>query len=195
MRKAPENDDRDLLPEYDFSKGIQGRYAGRFADVAPDWIRSAAVYDAQWWTGQALATAQLLEATIVAYLALVHRLDTKRAGALASRILEAPEAKKFAAFWRHLRTSSHAGVEFESRLKEVLNERNWVVHKSFHDFALESVDDTKRLIERLRHIFTESATLNSELHALLLERCAAAGMARTEAERRAGEVVREWAAA
>ncbi len=32
MRKARESTDPEMLPEYDFSKGVRGKYAARYAE-------------------------------------------------------------------------------------------------------------------------------------------------------------------
>lgn len=189
MKKKPE--DRDMLPEHDFSGGVRGKYAPRFRETGEDLVRSAAALDRQAWLAHSLLAFQEFESRLVVYLALVFEKDPEAAGKAVSGMLEAPEEKPWKAFWKDLRRHTAANESFYKELLELLADRNWLVHRSFHD--LERAEDMSESMKRFESIAERSVMLTKQLSSHLLERCAAKGMESSEVEARTEEVVGRWA--
>lgn len=190
MKKEPEP--QDLVSEIDFSGGVRGKYASRFGEMGEDLMRSAAALDRQAWVAGSLQAFQAFESRLVAYLALVFGKEADSAGKAVSAMLEALEERPLDVLWKDLRDHTSASEPFYEELLELLADRNWLVHRSFHDLGARG--ETSRGIDRLGSIAERSAQLSKELSSYLLERCVAKGMEPSEVEKRAEEVVGRWAA-
>lgn len=69
------SDDLDqMLPEYDFSDAVRGRYTERFRESRDAILTTASAMDRQAWLAHSLLEVQSLEAGLVAYWSLA--LDT-----------------------------------------------------------------------------------------------------------------------
>lgn len=185
-----ETEDRDLLPQHDFSGGVRGKYAARFRETRRDVLKAAAALDRHAWLAHSLLAFQAFEARLVAYRALVFGEDTNVAGRTVSTLLEGIEGKASESLWNDLHEHTSADEVFREQLLELIADRNWLVHRSFHDLGR----DVGASVGRLESIAERSADLTERLSSYLLERCTAKGMEGTEIEARAQEVVGRWAA-
>jgi len=195
MKQTARNGDPDMLPEYDFSEGVRGKYAARFATVAPKWIEAAAEHDTRVWLGQALLNLQELEATLVAYMALVFNLEAKAAGRVTVELIESPAGETFQKFWHDLAQVTDVSPELGRRIEQVLTRRNWIVHHLFTQLESSSLDATKNLVRQLQTTAAEAADVNRTVYGALLRRCAAVGISGHEAQSKAGTIIHQWAAA
>lgn len=175
MSEAPDRD--GMLPEYDFSEGVRGKYVSRLAENRAELLEQAGIMDRQAWVARALMAVQDFESRLVAYWSLVHGQDAEAAGRMASSLLEGHGAR-----WiESLRND--VGDDFDAQLRPLLADRNWLVHRSFRGFSA----------SRLQSIAERSAWLSDRLWSALLERCRSQGIDADDAEARAEEVVERWA--
>jgi len=199
MRRDLNNSDQDMLAEYDFSGGTRGKYAARLRTAEgaePPWVSTAAFLDAQTWIREALWHTQALEATLVTYLALAFKLKPQDAGAETSALLEGAGARIFSQLIRDLRRHTSVSPDLETKLAELLKERNWLVHRSLHQYTdLSSPSAAKELVSRLEAIAGQARSLNEEISRLLEERFTKRGMTKAELEEKVKEVKEEWLAA
>lgn len=191
------NRDRDTQDEtpssYDFSKGVRGKYAERLGGPNATWVREMASRDAQRWIAESLRRFQLLEAAFVAYFALLHNQDTDEAGSAASEAIENPRSLAYASLLQDLSGESGAAPELVVQLIKLLNERNWLVHRSFHSTRFEG--GPGQFVERVTESAEAAAAVESEFRRFLLKRCESLGIPLHEAQDRAQAVIEKWAAA
>jgi hypothetical protein len=173
----------ELLPEYDFSGGVRGKYAERFRTNREELLGAAAALDRQAWLAHSLLSVQELESKLVAYWVLALGEKPEEVGRTVSALLEALDRRPFAALRRDLDKHTAVTKEFYEDLLRLIEDRNWLVHRSFHSLSS----------SRLQSIADRSARLSEQLVALLVERCAAKGMDAAEVEVRANQVVKRWA--
>ncbi len=127
------NDNDDMRQEYDFSGAKRSRYAARLSDnERRELLHRSAALDAQYWLGHTLQRIQELEATLVACLTLALERSPDVAGREAAALLEGHEVSTL----RRLMSTMKPGLDWESRLKKVVDERSWLIHKG--GFALAS---------------------------------------------------------
>lgn len=191
----------DIRPEYDFSKGVRGKHAARFAvsqgKTPPAWMRDAIHYDQRAWISEALRRTQELETLLVAYLALAFHLDPTDAGRDVSHLLEDPEGEAMKRVTADLaaRALSPAG-DLRLRLDRLFQERNWLVHRSLRQQAEDaSPKAAGQFTERLQKLAAEAASMTENLRPLILARFVRAGMTQIEFERKAKDIIQRWLAA
>lgn len=179
-----ESENQDMLPEYDFSGGERGRYAARFREDREELLKSAVVLDEQAWIAHSLRTVQDFESHLVAYWALALHHDADSAGKAVTSLLHSTDKRLLRQLQKDLDKFTSVNEDFYSDLLQLIEDRNWLVHRSFRSFSPSRVHS---LAERSLH-------LTRLLSELLLERCGQEGMQETEIRDRAEEVMEEWAA-
>jgi hypothetical protein len=196
-RKPEKN---DIRPEYDFSQGIRGKHAARFAvprgEATPAWLRDAIRYDRQAWISEALRRSQELEGLLVVYLALAFHREPSDAGRDVSHFLEDPEEEAL----RRISADLEAGVspagDLRPGLDRLFNERLWLVHRSLHQQENEANSRAAgSLTARLQKLSAETAAMTERLRQLILAKFMRAGMTQTEFEQKAESVLQQWLAA
>lgn len=187
-----EHDNRDMLPEYDFSGGVRGKYAARFRESRQELLSSATALDRQAWMAHSLLAFQAFESWLVAYRTLVFGEDPESAGKTVSALLEALDDEPLDSLWRDLREHTSVSESFREDLLELVADRNWLVHWSFHDLGVS--EDGPEIMRRFESIVERSAHLSEQLSSSLLQRCMGKGMERSEVEERTEEIVSRWAA-
>lgn len=175
--------EQDMLPEYDFSGGVRGKYAGRFNENRDEFLSAAAALDRQAWLAHSLLAIQQLEANLVAYWSLALDERPVAAGKTVSALLELLNPKALRKLERDLNKYTSVSSAFHENFHQLIEDRNWLVHHSFHSPSP----------SRLESISDRSRELSDEIYKLLLERCTSKGMDPTEVTARTREVVEEWA--
>lgn len=127
---------------------------------------------------------QRFEAYLVAYWALALREDPGSAGKVVTSLLHACDEKPFKILRKDLSKFTSVKESFYHELSQLIEDRNWLVHKSFQSFSQ----------SRVQSIADRSNQLTRRLSSLLLERCKKEGMAESEIKARTEEVVEQWAA-
>lgn len=182
MKEETDGQGRSL--EYDFTRGERGFYAERFKDRREEVLQSAASLDGQAWIAHSLESFQIFEAYLVAYWALALRKDPPNAGRAVTSLLHDCDSKPLKVLRRILKKFTSADDSFYTDLMELIEDRNWLVHKSFQSFSS----------ARLHSIAQRSEHLTSLLSSFLLERCRHEGMDEVQIKARTAEVVKQWAA-
>jgi hypothetical protein len=184
--------------EYDFSRGIRGKYAKRFADV-PGWLRAVAEHDVQRELGETLLKLQQFEASLVAYHALVLDLKPTEAGKAARKLLDDPTGKRSASFWSQFFESAPTMAELDPslslELRKLFDERSWVVHRSFHDVEGASPSGLSNVMDRLEQLAAKADFLTLQVYRNLITTCVQAGSSERQVQERAERAIDEWAAA
>lgn len=173
----------DMLPEYDFSGGVRGKYADRFKGTREEFLAAAAAMDRQAWLAHSLVAVQQLEANLVAYWSVALGERPESAGKTVSALLELLNPKALKKLQRDLDKHTSVTQTFHQDLRQLINDRNWLVHHSFHSPSP----------SRLASIGDRSRELSDQIFRLLLERCTSRGMDPTEVTARSHAVVEEWA--
>lgn len=189
--KKDRNKGSELPREYDFSKGVRGKYVGRLGGTDAPWIAEMAARDTERWIAESLLRFQRIEGHLVAYFALLHKKDAQEAGIAASQALENPGSPSFLAFLRDLQNDPAVTDDWVQRLSQLFIERNWLVHRAFYS----SQSDPHHFVSRVSQAATQALTAEPEIYRFLLARCGSIGIPRHEAENRAAKIVEEWAAA
>lgn len=174
--------EQDMSPEYDFSGGVRGKYTGRFNKNREEFLSAAAAMDRQAWVAHSLLAVQQFEANLVAYWSLVLNEKPAAAGRAVSALLELLDPKALKKLERDLDKHTSVTKAFHEDLRQLINDRNWLVHHSFHSPSP----------SRLESISNRSRELSDQIFSLLLERCTSKGMDATEITARTHEVVEEW---
>lgn len=176
--------DREMLPEYDFSNAVRGKYADRFGAKKEEILRTAAALDMQTWLAHSLLSFQRFESQLVAYWSLALRRDPKTAGECVNLLVESFDKKALRDLTKDLNKHTSVDEQFYRELRELIHDRNWLVHKSFHSLSS----------SRFESIADRSSRLSDLVSTLLLERCRSEGMQESEVKERAAEAVAQWAA-
>jgi hypothetical protein len=174
----------EMLPEYDFSDGVRGRYATRFGPNREEFLQGAAALDRQAWLAHSLLSVQELESKLVAYWVLALGKKHEEVGRTVSTLLEALDRRPFATLRRDLGKHTSVTEGFFEDLVRLIEDRNWLVHRSFHSLSR----------SRLEAIADRSARLSKQLASLLHERCVGKGMDADQVETQANQAVERWAA-
>lgn len=187
----------DMRPEYDFSRGVRGKHVDRFVVTGrgrpPAWYREAVLFDRHAWIGEALRQVQLLEGILVTYLCLAFDIEPREAGKSVVAGLEGRQRGGLSRILEDLEDLAEASApDLESRLEEALRERDWLVHRSLHDWGSGDLESTGALVLRLQALVKSAATVSDELRRLMKERFLDDGMTQAEYERRSSEVLRRW---
>lgn len=172
-----------MLPEYDFSNAVRGRYSDRFGTNKEEIRRAAAALDMQTWLAHSLLSFQRFESQLVAYWSLALRRDPKTAGECVNLLIESLDKKALRDLTKDLNKHTSVDERFYSELRDLIHDRNWLIHKSLHSLSS----------SRLESIADRSSRLSDLLSALLLERCRSEGIQESEVKKRAEEAVAEWA--
>ncbi len=194
MKKHP--DDDAMSREVDFTGGIRGKYADRYREGVS--IRETTsldpitIYETQSRLGHALWQAQSLEAACVAYLSLVQELEVREAGARVHDLLEHHTSEKHTNHvWRSL-------LEFDDladRLRKIVPERNWIVHRCTFELAnlTEHPNRAPDITLRLELFADEAQYLSQSLLKVIESHLSHAGVPSKEIATRTMRVIQAWA--
>ncbi len=86
--------------------------------------------------------------------------------------------------------------ELRRRLDRLLEERNWLVHRSLQQQVEEATPRAAgQFTARLQKLAAEASAMTEYLRQLILARFVRAGMTQIEFERKAKDVIQRWLAA
>jgi hypothetical protein len=192
------SDRGDMRAEYDFSGAKRSKYAAKLNDEErAELVRRSASLDAQYWFGHAIQRIQELEALVVAYLTLALDRAPGAAGSEAAALLEGQGAPSLSRLAAAMSASGPRSADFESRFKNMIRERSWLIHKGGFALSLEG-KDTRAMVDfvnRLAGTADEATELGASLRATIEERLAEAGLSSDEVRQRTDEVIQRWLAA
>lgn len=179
--------DLEMRQGYDFSGGVRGRHAARFArEERDELVRQAAIQDAQNWTASALLRVQELEAALFTYFVLAENCSPEEAGSLGiGRMLSS------------LRSRGLLLKELDERLTFVERERSWLIHRSGLESqaALSAPEKALDLLDRLEALATQASAVKSQIDALVAQHLTADGYSTQEITAKTDETLGLWLAA
>lgn len=195
-----DSDTWEMRKQYDFSGGIRGKYASRFRQRGERWedlFKPAAAHDAQTWLSYSLLRVQQLEGALVTYLSLAWQESPENAGKKAAALVEKTTGKMWIRLLTELQQEGLKQADFEKRLRDVLNERSWLVHRSGFETeaALSNPTDAVALVERFERLAEEAGSLREQIQRLLDQRLHKLGLSSKEIEKRREDVIQRWRAA
>ena len=187
---APEE---DTLPEYDFSNGVRGVFAGRWTEEQKAQIlRDSIEGSARAWHEFAAKRVQTLESALFGYLVLA--AAPYRPANLSALSADAPPFSTLAELIAALRRCTRFGAELDSRFEALEVEARWAAA-----YGAEGAEGTpaQRLahMERLERIGREAEALAAAVEKLVQEHLARSGMSQQEIERKTEETAKLWLAA
>ena len=194
MKRNPESDMRE---EYDFSGGVRGRHAARMtAEDRADLSRSAAIQDLQTWIGHSLLQVQVFEAALFAYLVLTEHDSPKQAGEKAAQVFDIGGPHGLNLVIAGLRDRG-LSEESEEKLRHLVDERNWLVHRSGYESQTVGPGSERglSLLERLEGISEEARALKLQIEQLIEQYLVRNGLSKPEINTRTNETVGLWLAA
>jgi hypothetical protein len=129
--------------------------------------------DLHFKIGYALWQTQSFERTLIYYITLVLKMPPSRAEQDANAIMEKLASKTLGGLIAELRkgNTSNAVSEFERRVNKFLDERNWLVHKSWeqHKHDLFHPEKLPALHGRLDALAAEAGELNGFFGLLVVQ--------------------------
>jgi chorismate mutase len=152
------------------------------------------LYDVYAHIGGAVWQIQAFENTLVHYLALVFKLPPKAAQAEAYSILEQTGKRTLGQLLNELRKYKPLAGQIDKRLKEFLEERNWLIHRSRHETHTDLYKPAKlaKLLRRFEKLANKALDLNKEFYTFLEAETLKRGMSKSEIERIAEKIHDEW---
>lgn len=181
----------DMLPEYDFSNAVRGKFAGWFTpEDREEFLRRCAEGSARTWHQFARERVQALEAALFTHSVVTTPVLRVRDSASAT-------TRPFDALVRLV-----GEIEGGARLPETLYQRLAALAEECRwagQQAADGIEGTpaERLayIERLERIGREAEALKAEVDANVQQHLARSGMSAQEIERTTEETARLWLAA
>jgi hypothetical protein len=187
----------EMRAEYDFTKAAPGRHAPRFgAREREDLITDAASRDVRTWLSYSLLHVQALEAALFSYLFLAEERTPEDANEEATALFEGRSEDGLSGLLNRLRNRGCGDSEFERRLRLVIAERNWLVHRGGLEsqHADSSSGPPLALITRLQHIAREAEALKDQFEGFVQGCLADNGLSRSEIGQKADEATALWLA-
>ncbi len=143
--------------------------------------------------GRALWITQAFENTLAYYLTMTLKLAPDVAEEEARAILERTQKKTLGQLLR-LCENTEMSTKVEDRLEHFLQERNWLIHRSWRECSTDILNETRRsaLLERIDGISDQAKHWNAEFLRLLKSWCERRGMDMREVDRHARDMLHEW---
>ncbi|HEX6372758.1 MAG TPA: hypothetical protein VF006_27805 [Longimicrobium sp.] len=184
-------DDDDMLPEYDFSNAVRGKFANWFTpEEREELLRRSIVGTARAWHRFALERVQALEAALFTRSVVT-------TPALRARDSASATTRPFTALVRlvgEIDCGTKLPGTLHRRLADLAEECRWAAQQ-----AEEGIEGTpaERLayIERLERIGREAEAVKAEVDGFIHRHLARSGMSEQEIERTTEETARLWLAA
>lgn len=183
--------DDEMLPEYDFSNAIRGKFAGWFSpEERQQFLRRCAEGSARTWHRFALTRVQALEAALFTRSVVTTSVLRVRDSASAT-------TRPFHALVR-LFGEMDGGAQLPGalyqRLEDLAEECRWAAEQPEEGIA-GTPAERLAYIERLERIGREAEALKGEVDGLVQQHLARSGMSEQEIERTTEETARLWLAA
>ena len=188
--KADQDDD-GMLPEYDFSNAVRGKFADWFTpEEREELLRRSIVGTARAWHEFALERVQALEAALFTRSVVTAPVPCVRDSASCT-------TQPFSALVRLVGETDGGArlpARLNRRLRELADECRWAAE---HGEEGTQGTPAERLahIERLERIGREAEALKGEVDGLVQRHLARSGMSEQEIERTTQETAKLWLAA
>jgi hypothetical protein len=168
--------------EYDFSGGVRGKYADRFArGIRVREVGSAdavAEADAAQRVAQTLAASQELELTVALFLAASARWEPSKAVSSLRNALHHSSTSEWESLLRRA-AQPHAYEQLAQQLDQFAKQKEWLVHSCFVwlEAAHHRQAELESTFNRLEELTSTTATLHETfrqmLHSMISKRVSA----------------------
>jgi hypothetical protein len=157
-------------------------------------ITSKEFVDITRCVGFAVWQLQLLEQVAACYLILVHKAEPTTAREQVQTMFAKAEKKTLGQLFGEIRDSSKGAATFLPRLEALVDERNWLVHRSRHQNRkdLYSPERRQALIDRIEALAAEALSIAKEFENATEEHLLSFGVSKAELDARAAAIYRDW---
>ena len=182
-------DDDDMLPEYDFSNAVRGKYTDRFTPKGREEAARAA-WEAMVCelSSHTLRQVRELEGALFTFFVLAGHEPVGNAARRAAAVLE---GEGDARDRRHL--PEPATPELLAQLHSIAIQRTWVERRP--SASARDPDALKAVLERLEAVYQEVRAMRERIVTLIEQHLAGTGLSVQEIERKTEETARLWLAA
>ena len=145
--------------------------------------------------GFAVWQLQALEQVAACHLILVHKANPATGWEEVQRIFQKTEKNTLGQLFDQIRDATGNAASFLPRFEALVNDRNWLVHRSRNQNRKDLYDHAARqkLIDRTEAIADEALQLAKALQKKTEDHMMALGIPKAELDRRVAIIFREWA--
>jgi hypothetical protein len=187
-------DHDDMLPEYDFSKGVRGKYTDRLTAAEREAsLRRAWPEMVQELSSYTLRQVQGLESALFTFFVLAGHEPVQRAARHAATLLDAKDERGPTGLVAQLRASGLVDPGLLAQLQAISVQRDWVQHPLSGSEA--DRESAKPVLARLQVIYEQAQALRHRVEQLIEQHLAGEGMSRQEIEQKTEETAKLWLAA
>ncbi len=184
----------DILPEYELSGGVRGRYAGRLTpSERAGSERRAWVEMVNELSSYTLQQVEELETVLFTFFVLAGHQPVQNAARHAATLLDPEQDGKPAQVVQESRQTGLADPALLNQLQAIAGQRAWVEHP--FPSSGDDRESLKPVLARLEAIYDEVRSLKARVALLVEQHLAGAGLSPQEIERRTEETAKLWLAA
>ena len=185
-----ESDDDDMLPEYDFSKAVRGKFANWFTpEEREELLRRSIVGSARAWHQFALERVQALEAALFTRSVVTTPCPRVRDAGSSTQPFNA-----LVRLVEEIDRGAHVPRTLHRQLADLAGECRWAAQQ-VEDGIEGTPAERLAYIERLERIGREADALKTQVDGLVQQHLARSGMSAQEIERTTEETAKLWLAA
>jgi hypothetical protein len=144
--------------------------------------------------GFAVWQLQALEQVAACHLIMVHKATPATAREEVQRMFQKTEKNTLGQLFGQIRDASSGAASFLPRFEILVDERNWLIHRSRHQNRKDLYDTVARqkLIDRIEALAAEAFELAKALQTATEKHLISLGISKEELNRRSAKILREW---
>jgi hypothetical protein len=187
-------DDDEMLPEYDFSDGVRGVFAGRWTPEEREAIlRDGAIGTVRELAGYGEKEMRRLEAALFTLLVLAGDEPLQKAESHAAALLSPNRVRALDALVEEARDESLLDGRFAARIRRIAEAREWLVQPRTEPYT--GPGSLNGVADRLDAICAETKALRMRVDTLIENHLARNGFSEQEIEQKTEETAKLWLAA
>lgn len=184
----------DMLPEYDLSGAVRGRYANRLTPSERDEsLRGAWPEMVNELSSYTLRQVEELETALFTFFVLAGHEPVQSAARHAATLLDPEQEGNFAHRAQELRPAGLTDPVLLNQLQAIAGQRAWVQHP-FPPSA-DDRESLKPVLARLEAIYDEVRSLKARVECLVEQHLTGTGLSPQEIARQTEETAKLWLAA
>lgn len=181
-----------MLPEYDLSRAVRGKFAGLTGDQRATLSRESRTATVRAWADFAAERVHRLEAALFTYLVLG---PSARPSAVRDEsLLCARSTMRLEEFAKDVGADPVLDDTHKRRFRSLVDEARWMAHGDPGEIE-GSPTDRLAHVERLERLGREADALRAVLRERVEQHLEAGGLSRREIERKTEETAKLWRAA
>jgi hypothetical protein len=137
---------------------------------------------------------QILERVLASHLVMVHKLQLGAARTEVESMFHKVGKQTLGQLFRAIENEGGAPAALLPRLKQFVDERNWLVHRSRHDNRKDiyTARPRLRLSQKISTIADEAFSLAKAFQEATEKHLIACGMSKADIDLRAQQIMRDW---